>query len=307
LPPRILPPKAAGKASPTGARSDLISYLQFVFGEDLPPITDARAALRLQPTPPDAVNAKPRSPNACLLARTAARMYGSRGVAFFKGLAYVDLVDEYGYRRLERFLAGKATMAVIRDFDAGTPIGFGFAVILYPPSKPHTLPHKRRAARKHHRTPAGRATAELSNANQAVRNATDHAERIAEALRQAKAAGDTKQAAKWTKRAKAAVARLVVVRDRLTTAQRQADQARQVRQGRTVKPRRLDLTSRNGCLGRYCFADLRSGVPIDQANPIDHARATNTSPATPVRRPRNARRARRAPDDRCGADRLGMC
>ena len=261
------PKKPAGKESPRGARSDLVSYLQSVFGDDLPPIVDARVPLRLQPIPADAIDAKPRSPNACLLARTAARMYFSKGVAFFKGLAYIDLADEHGDRRLERFIASAATRAAISDFDGGKPISFGFAIVLYPPSRPHTLAHKRRAARKRHRTPAGRATAELSNANQAVRNATAHAERIAEALSKAKAAGDTRQISKWTRRAKAAAARLEVVHERLGKAQRRADEAR------AAKPRRrpVDLTTRSGCLGRYCFAPARNEAAM--CEPPPHAAA----------------------------------
>jgi hypothetical protein len=254
-------PRTSG--SPRGARSDLVVYLQRVFGKDLPPIVDARMPLRLQPIPADAVGANPLSPNSCLLARTAARMYGSKGAAFFKGLAFIDLADEYGYRRLERFIASKQTVSVIQDFDAGKPIGFGFAVVLYPPSRPHTLAVKRRAARKHHRTAAGRVTAELSNANQAVRNATDNARRIAETLTKAQAAGDTKTISKWTRRAKAAAERLVVVRERLSKAQRQADEAR------AAKPRRrqMDLTTRSGCLGRYCFAADHSSARASEALP----------------------------------------
>jgi hypothetical protein len=178
-------------------------------------------------------------------------MYGSKAAAFWRGLAFVDLKDEHGVRRLERFINSKATRRLIAEFDAGRAIVAGTALVLYPPSRSHQMVQKRRAARTHHRTPAGRATAELSAANQAVRNATAHAERIAEALRKAKAAGDAKQIAKWTKRQRAAAERLVVVRERLSTAQRQADEARQAR---AVKPRRLDLTTRSGCLGRYCFA-----------------------------------------------------
>lgn len=264
LPPQL---KATGKASPSGARSDLITYLQSVFGKDLPPICDARVPVRLQPMPVDAIDAKPLSPNACLVARTAARMYGSRGVAFFKGLAYIDLADEHGDRRLERFIASKATVSVIRDFDAGKPISLGFAVVLYPPTKPHRLASKRRTARKRHRTPTGRATAELSNANQAVRNATAHAERIAEALRKAKAAGDTRQKSKWTRRAEAAAARLEAVHERLGKAQRRADETR------AAKPRRrpMDLTTRSGCLGRYCFAPARNEAAM--CEPPQHAAA----------------------------------
>ena len=122
-----LPPlKPASKASPRGARSDLIAYLQTVFGEDLPPIVDARVLIRLQPIPADAIDANPLSPKSCLLARTAARMYGSRGAAFFKGLAFIDLADEHGDRRLERFIAGNATVAVISDFDARQADQFWF-------------------------------------------------------------------------------------------------------------------------------------------------------------------------------------
>ena len=83
--------------------NEVKQYIYQVFGKDIE-IRDATFPLRLQPMPVDKEGASPHDPSNCLFVHTAHRMYGSQVAVFFKNIAYIDMVDGDGIRRVYRFL-----------------------------------------------------------------------------------------------------------------------------------------------------------------------------------------------------------
>ena len=103
--------KKRGAARP---RKDA-AVLDQVFG-DLERV-DATNDVRLIMTEADIANGERGNQFACALARSAERAFGSSNVVIVRTVAYIDLLDESGNRRVERFMLGKAARKVVRDFD----------------------------------------------------------------------------------------------------------------------------------------------------------------------------------------------
>lgn len=81
------------------------------------PVVDAEAPLRIFPIAADISGAKIKDPENCILARACKRMFGSKSILFWRTTAYVELTDENGTPRVERFkLSGYARKA-IEKFD----------------------------------------------------------------------------------------------------------------------------------------------------------------------------------------------
>ena len=96
-------------------------------------VVEAKKELRVQPNEEDIISAVKNDPRQCVFSRACQRMWSSTAVVFFRTVAYVDLLDSAGKRRLERFSISSAGQRMIRDFDAGKkidPKGF----VLLPPS-----------------------------------------------------------------------------------------------------------------------------------------------------------------------------
>jgi hypothetical protein len=112
------------------------------------PVVDAKAPLRVLITQEDLDGAIADDPALCLFARACMRTFHSRKVLFFREVAFVELPDELGHLRVERFIMGQAMRDVIASFDRGEPIIPEAGFTLGPPSRSDTLEAKRRQNRK---------------------------------------------------------------------------------------------------------------------------------------------------------------
>lgn len=105
------------------------------------PIVDATHELRVFANADDAVGAVKKDWAECVFAKACGRLFNSRRVAFFRGIAYVELEEKDGTRCIERFLISKAMSDKIKQFDKDhIPPSGGF--LLSPPSPCRTLEKK---------------------------------------------------------------------------------------------------------------------------------------------------------------------
>lgn len=110
--------------------------LKSFFG-DLP-LVEARKPLRIQPSAVDIKTAKRKDPENCVFSKACKRMWNAKKVVFLGSRAYVQLLDQNGNPRIERFNISNQGQRMIQAFDAGKkvdPAGF----ILLPPGKSSTL------------------------------------------------------------------------------------------------------------------------------------------------------------------------
>ncbi len=117
------------------------------FWEELP-IVEATHELRVFVEEQDINGAKVKDWGNCVFARACARLFGSRRVAFFRYVAYVELPQEDGSRVAERFYLTKAVSEQIRLFDkthTAPPGGF----LLLPPKPSHKLAQKDEYRKRH--------------------------------------------------------------------------------------------------------------------------------------------------------------
>jgi hypothetical protein len=96
------------------------------------PLVDATEPLRMTLTVEDIASATRENPGCCALANCCSRSFGSRKVAFYRTKAFVELVDEDGNPRVERFDIDKRARAVIANFDAGKVVNAGMVKLLPP-------------------------------------------------------------------------------------------------------------------------------------------------------------------------------
>jgi hypothetical protein len=124
-------------AGPRGAHADLLRRVHEIFGPL--PVIDASEPLTLHPLPIDAEGAEPRDPGNCLLAHCAAREFGARSVAFFRGTTYLDRIGPDGGRRIDRYMNSASARRLIVSFDSGTqPITADTTLTLLAPYKQFT-------------------------------------------------------------------------------------------------------------------------------------------------------------------------
>jgi hypothetical protein len=83
------------------------------------PVVDGDHDLRVFITQDDLDNAVRKDPGACVFAAACKRIFGSSKVLFFKSVAYVDLPDENGNHRVERFEMPRSMRALVEAFDRG--------------------------------------------------------------------------------------------------------------------------------------------------------------------------------------------
>lgn len=98
-------------------------------------VVEASAPLHLQPQHCDIETAQRDDPTNCAFSRACQRMYGSRVVLFFGTVAYVDLLDENGEKKIHRFVIDRKAQEFIKAFDAGEDVRpGGFRLSPPPPS-----------------------------------------------------------------------------------------------------------------------------------------------------------------------------
>ena len=155
LRPPPTPPKPSQRTGPMKTHDDVRKRIYAIFGPSIE-IIDAKNELRLQPEFADLIGANPKSPDLCLLVRTAQRQFGCRAAIFFRQFCYLDLIGGDGQRRIERFHNSRKTVEVIASFDCGEQPINGVGIVLYPPSKQHRLGDKRKRSSRDSRKPSGK-------------------------------------------------------------------------------------------------------------------------------------------------------
>jgi len=119
--------------------------LRKAFGPDIE-IVDATSPLRVQPNQEDIRSAIAGDPMNCVLSRACQRSFGSKAVLFLGTVAYVDLLDEDGNRRLERFRIdgpGSRYIKAVDSFEPVSPRGFTLT--------PQPVSSQRKAMRRYHK------------------------------------------------------------------------------------------------------------------------------------------------------------
>ena len=81
------------------------------------PVVDSKQELRVFANDSDVDEATPKDPQHCVFANACRRQFGSHKVAFFKHIAYVELPDNKGNKRIERFTLPNVTTRSIIEFD----------------------------------------------------------------------------------------------------------------------------------------------------------------------------------------------
>lgn len=115
-------------------------------------VRDAEDDLRVQITAGDVKKGKRKDPTRCAMAQACAREYGSTAAVFFKTCAYVDVVDEDGVRRVERFVLSSEARKLVEGFDRGQQVlSGGRLMVLKAPSKARSLDHQLSQSRAHRR------------------------------------------------------------------------------------------------------------------------------------------------------------
>jgi hypothetical protein len=112
------------------------------------PVVDAKKDLRVFMTPEDLKGARIKDPSACVFARACRRMFHATKVLIFRTVAYVELPNEDGSRRVERFVVGPAMRDLIEAFDRGEGVIPSAGFTLRAPPKSETLEGLRKEAHR---------------------------------------------------------------------------------------------------------------------------------------------------------------
>ncbi len=134
-PTETLPEKRRGKTA-VGADKALVE-IQRLWGDA--PVVDATKDLRVFILPDDAEGAVRRDPGCCVFARACQRSFGSTKVLFFRSVAYVELPDDEGNVRVERFNMTPKMRSLVEAFDRGEGIVPRAGFLLKRPSKAKRL------------------------------------------------------------------------------------------------------------------------------------------------------------------------
>ncbi len=85
-------------------------------------VVDAKKDLRLFISPEDVDRATKKDPAYCVFAQACRRTFHATKVLFFRSVAYVELPDDKGTRRVERFVMGDSMRDLVESFDRGEGI-----------------------------------------------------------------------------------------------------------------------------------------------------------------------------------------
>lgn len=114
------------------------------------PVFDATKDLRVIVQPCDVTSAVEKDPGHCVFAQACKRSFGAKKILFFRSIAYVELPDENGNLRVERFELSRPMSNLIATFDKGEPVLPQGGFVLKAPRPCHTLEamHKQKKDRK---------------------------------------------------------------------------------------------------------------------------------------------------------------
>lgn len=107
------------------------------------PVLDATENLRVFILPEDATSAVRKDPGCCVFARACQRTFGATKVLFFRRVAYVELPDSAGKKRVERFFMDKGMRKLVEAFDSGKGVIPEGGFLLKAPSPGMTFEHSR--------------------------------------------------------------------------------------------------------------------------------------------------------------------
>lgn len=120
-----------------GRTEEQLRTLKDVYGANRK-VVDAIADLRVFANREDIDGADRNNICECVFARACRRLFGSTAVVFFLNVAYVDLPDEDGTHRINRFMLSAAMRRRIVEFDK-TGVAHPGGFILRAPSKSQRL------------------------------------------------------------------------------------------------------------------------------------------------------------------------
>jgi hypothetical protein len=218
------------------SNKQVLTYIHETLGDV--EIKDATFKLRIQPLPVDAEGANPKDPFNCFYVHTIKRMYGCKIVVIWKTVAYLDMVDTDGIRRVYRFMISQETISRTAAFDRGEAFPMGAAIELLPPNDSNKLKNKKQY--RHQRQQKRKVAVDQARA--AIKKAKQD---LAKANMQKTMANEAKDA----KKVAAITKRIAVKQEVLKKAQAKISSLK-------VKTRvatKFDLTTRNGAIGNYNF------------------------------------------------------
>lgn len=102
------------------------------------PVVDASSELRVFPNAKDIHDGRPKDPTNCAFSQACKRLYGSSKVMFLRNVAYVDLPQADGSRRVERFMLTQPMRRLIEEFDQ-TGVASPGGYVLRPPTPSFTF------------------------------------------------------------------------------------------------------------------------------------------------------------------------
>jgi hypothetical protein len=125
------------KTKKSASKCDVNVLTQRIWGDT--PIVDAKNELRIVVQACDVQGAKRKDPEHCVFARACRRMFGAKKILFYKQVAYVEIPNTNGTKRVERFLLSKDVRKSIQQFDRdGSTLPNG-GFVLQPPHASQTL------------------------------------------------------------------------------------------------------------------------------------------------------------------------
>ena len=120
--------------------------IQRLWGDVL--VVDAKHDLRVFITPDDLKEAKRQDPACCVFARACQRSFGAKRALFFRSVAYVELPDDHGVHRVERFSLNQGMRKLIEDFDKGLQVIPKAGFLLKTVAKARQLNHRARVEKR---------------------------------------------------------------------------------------------------------------------------------------------------------------
>jgi hypothetical protein len=99
-------------------------------------VVDAKKDLRIFIRPEDVKKATRKDPGACVFAQACRRCFGATKVLIFRSVAYVELPDEGGARKVERFVLHPCMRDLVESFDRGKGVIPDRGFLLKAPSPP---------------------------------------------------------------------------------------------------------------------------------------------------------------------------
>ena len=110
------------------------------------PVIDAENDLRLLINAQDIKESKDNQKDFenCVFACSCKRMFSSGNLLLMRSVAYLELPNEKGERRVERFLVSKAGKNIIKDYDSGIMPEPGASFVFRAPEEYETLEYNRK-------------------------------------------------------------------------------------------------------------------------------------------------------------------